>query len=110
MATKRDLAKRLLQELGVVGDGQVASDSDIEIAEQKLDAVHARLLALKKLRWTWDSIPAFAEEPYVLMGAYLAARIFGAVPDPALWQSGTALLDQANMAPISDAPTSAEYF
>lgn len=110
MATKRDLAIRLLQKLEVVGDGQTASDSDIEIAERALDGVQALLLAEKKLKWTWDSIPAYAEFPYVFMGAFLCAADFGKPNDPGLWQIGMTMLNRANTAPVSDAPAAGEYF
>lgn len=110
MATKRDLAIRLLQKLEVVGDGQTASDSDIEIAERGLDGVHALLLAEKKLKWTWDSIPVYAEFPYVFLGSFLCANDFGKPADPGTWQIGMTLLNRSNTAPVSDARASAEYF
>lgn len=110
MATKRDLAIRLLQKLEVVGDGQTASDSDIEIAERGLDGVHALLLAEKKLKWTWDSVPIYAEFPYVFLGAFLCASDFGKPSDPGLWQVGMTMLNRSNTAPVSDAPAAAEYF
>lgn len=110
MATKRDLANRLLVVLGVVGDGQTPDASDIEIAEQKLDVVHAQLLALRKLRWTWNNIPAYAEEPYVLMGQLFAAPSFSKPPDTGAYQVGMSLLNAANTAPMTDTPTAGEYF
>ena len=110
MATKRDLAIRLLRKLEVVGAGQVASDADVEIAEEKLNGVHAFLLANDKLHWTWADLPIFAEEPYAMMGAYLAAPEFGKQPDPALWLGGLAFLNRSNAAPASEAPASGEYF
>lgn len=110
MATKRDLAIRILQKLEVVGDGQTASDSDIEIAERGLDGVHALLLAERKLKWTWADIPTFAEFPYVFLGAFLSASDFGKPADTGLWQVGMTLLNRSNTAPVSEAPASAEYF
>lgn len=110
MATKRDLAIRLLQKLEVVGDGQTASDSDIEIAERGLDGVHALLLAERKLKWTWADIPKFAEFPYVFLGAFLCASDFGKQADPNMWQVGMTMLNRSNTALLADAPASAEYF
>lgn len=109
-ATKRQLAIRLLRKLEVIGDGQTPSDSDIEIAEQHLNAVHALLLAERKLKWTWSDIPVYAEMPYVMLGAFLSAQEFGKQADPSMWQVGMTLLNRANTAPVADAPTSAEYF
>lgn len=109
-ATKRQLAIRLLQKLEVVGDGQTASDSDIEIAERGLDGVHALLLAERKLKWTWADVPVYAEFPYVMLGAFLSAQDFGKPADTGMWQVGMTLLNRANTAPVADAPTSAEYF
>lgn len=110
MATKRDLAKRVLQKLEVVGDGQTASDSDIEIAERALDGVHAQLYAERKLKWTWADIPRHAEFPYVFMGAFLCASDFGKPSDPGLWQIGMTMLNRANTAAVADAPAAGEYF
>lgn len=110
MATKRDLAIRLLQNLGVVGDGQTPDAADIQIAEQKLDSVHAQLLALRKLRWTWNDVPVYAEEPYVMMGAFLAALPFSKPADINGYRIGLAMLNAANTAPATDAPAGGEYF
>lgn len=110
MATKRDLAITLLRKLGVVGDGQTPDASDIQIAEEKLDAVHAILLAKRKLHWTWDDVPAYANEPYAMMGAFLAAPEFSVPPDIRIWQAGESLLNSVNTAPITDAPAAGEYF
>lgn len=81
-ATQTDLATRVLQELKVLGVGQPASAEDLEIAKQKLRAVHASLKKDERVRWTIQDMPEAAEEPYVVLAATLAAASFGATADP----------------------------
>lgn len=109
MATKRELAPRVLRKLTVLAAGESADAADIELVEQKLDAVHAALETRGLLRWTLNDVPASAEEPYVFMAAYLAAPEFQRALDPSLWSSGMREIEAA-VALTGVGVTRAEYF
>lgn len=109
MATNIELAPRVLRKLGILAVGQTASAEDQELALQKLKAVHASLKADGALRWTLGEIPDFAEEPYVMMAAYLAAPEFGLAADPSAWMFGLSEI-QSGVRLRSIGPVCAEYF
>lgn len=95
MATVRDLALRVLQKLLVVDAAEAGAATDLGKAEEKLRAVHADLRVNKLVRWTLQDIPDYAEEPYVMMAAFLASPEFSRIPQPALWQAGLAMIQEA---------------
>ena len=87
-ATQANLAKRLLQKLGVIGAGETPSADDQAMALVKLRAVHASLKKDGMTRWTLGALPEFAEEPYISMGAFLAASEFSLKPEGGWWAYG----------------------
>lgn len=108
--SKSQLANRLLRKLGLVGAGQTASGSDLEIAEEKIGAVHSALDVLSKTRWTIGDVPEYAAEGYVLMASVLAAPEFGAPADPGAWMGGLKLISACIAVPVSDEPIAMESF
>jgi hypothetical protein len=68
------------------------------LAEQKIRAVHASLDARGKTRWTLYDLPIYAEEPYVMMAAYMLAGEFQIKGDPSWW--ATAEVDLARIVSI----------
>lgn len=109
MATISDLAKRTLQKLQVLAAGETPSAEDQELVVTKLMAVHAYLRKEDLLRWTVQDIPDYAEEPYVMMAAFLAAEDFGRVVSAANWQGGLSLIQSAVALP-NTGPVRTEYF
>lgn len=109
MATRRELAARVLRKLMVLAAGETASAEDQQLAEEKLEAVHAALQVDGLARWTLQDIPKFAEEPYVMMAAFLGARDFGQPADGTLWAQGLGQI-QAGVALGSGGPICTEYF
>jgi len=110
MATKSELALRLLKKLGVVGAGQTARADDQELAEEKIAAVHDALVSFGKPRWTLAAVPEYAAEGYTLMATVLAAPEFGAPVDGGAWTAGLRMVSAgAALGPSSD-PITSEYF
>lgn len=109
MATFRDLATRVLQKIAVIGVGEPGSASDIEKVEDALRAVHADLRVNNLLRWTTHDIPEYAEEPYVMMAAFLCAADFGQPPNAVLWAAGLGMI-QAAVSLRAAGTVHAEYF
>jgi hypothetical protein len=109
MATIAQLAPRVLRKLGVLGAEETASSADYELAIDKLRAVHAWLKAERILQWTMNDIPDFAEEPYVMMAAFLTTDEFGKQPRPDWWQAGVnSVVAGINLRNVG--PTQAEYY
>lgn len=108
-ATKRDLGPRVLRKLSVLGAGETAEADDIDLVNEKLEAVHAALRTRGLLRWTLNAVPDFAQESYVLMAAFLAAPEFQRVPDVTMWASGMREIETAVALPNAGT-TQAEYF
>lgn len=75
-----DLSVRVLEKLGVRGVGDADDASDNQKALQKLRAAQYLLESEDLLRWTEHDIPRYAEEPLVMIAAYLAAEDFGQNP------------------------------
>lgn len=110
MATKTELAQRLLRKLGVVGAGQTATADDALIAEEKIVAVHDALVSMNRARWTLADVPAYAAEAYVLMASVLAAPDFGVPADGGAWVAGLRMVAVgASLAPSAD-PITMESF
>ena len=57
--------------------------------------VHQSLLVDDLLRWTLSDIPAYAEEPYVYMAAYLMKPEFEQQADPSQWLFGMSQIQKA---------------
>lgn len=108
-ATKRELGPRVLRKLLVLAAGESASADDLELVYEKLDSVHAALRTRGLLRWTINSVPDYAQEPYVLMAAFLAAPEFQRAPDVSMWASGMREIETAVALPNAGT-TRAEYF
>lgn len=109
MATKRELAPKVLRKLMVLAAGEAPSADDQLLAEEKLEAVHAALQVDDLVRWTLQDIPRFAEEPYILMAAFMAAADFERQPDSGMWAVGLRQI-QAGVALKSIGTVPAEYF
>lgn len=110
MATQTELAIRVLQNLKVLGTGQSASVEDLQIAEQKIRAVHATLKSDQRVRWTIQSIPVEAEEPYVFMASFLAAPAFGQGLGEAVWNWGQREINRVVNTSDETETTRTEYF
>lgn len=82
MATVTELARRVLGKLKVLDAVETPAAADLAKAEEKVRAAHALLKAEGLLRWTLADIPDYAEEPYVLLGAFLAADDFATLKEP----------------------------
>lgn len=80
------------------------------IAEQAVMDVHANLDARGKARWSVFDIPDYAEAPYVMLAANLAAPAFGLPVDPAADVRAMRDLAQVVSLRSSGAHVRAEYF
>lgn len=110
MATKAELATRVLRKIKVLGAGQTADAEDQLIAEEKVSAVHASLKKDERVRWTLQDIPEEAAEPYVFMASFLAAPEFGAGLGPDVWNWGQQEITRLISTPRSGETTCTEYF
>ncbi len=88
MATITELAKRVLRKLTVLAPGEPGDAHDLEVAVEKLKAVHASLKKEELLQWTLQDIPDWAEEPYITMAAFLLGPEFTKPVDIGMWQYG----------------------
>lgn len=109
-ATQTDLANRVLRKIRVLGQGQVADAEDLLVAKQALKAAHASLRKDERVRWTIQTIPDAAEEPYVLMASFLAAPEFGKPQNVDWWVWGEREITAIVSAPASGEPVKTEYF
>ncbi|WP_186076145.1 hypothetical protein [Burkholderia gladioli] len=109
-ATQTDLATRVLKKIRVLGSGQPADSEDLLVAKQKLRAVHASIRKDDRVRWTIQTLPEAAEEPYVLMASFLTAPEFGKPADQNWWTWGEREITALVQAPSSGQPVRAEYF
>lgn len=109
MADFNTLAPRVLMKLGVLGAEETPSSPDFVLAVDKLRAVHAWLKGERLLQWVMTDIPDFAEEPYVMMAAFMTTDEFGKEPRQDWWQAGLRSINAAiNVRNIGSTP--AEYF
>ncbi len=83
--------------------------ADLDKALEKIRAVHSSIRIRGLLRWTLSDIPDYAEEPYVMMAAHLAAPEFEAPPNPSAYAQGFSDICAAANLPAFT-PTQAEYF
>lgn len=109
-ATLTDLATRVLQKIGVLGVGQAAAPEDLSVAQQKVRAVHASIRKDDRVRWTINDLPEAAEEPYVMMAAFLAAPEFETAQDQNWWLWGEREITALVKTPSSGRTTRTEYF
>ena len=109
MATIDELGTKVLQKLGVVAADEAPEPSDLAKAVEKVKAAHYAFGVQELAPFTLSDIPTYAEEPYVQMGAFLAAYDFEKQPD-ASWAalSTTELQRAANLKTSGIVP--AEYF
>jgi len=110
MATQTDLANRVLQKLRVLGAGQTAAPEDIAVAKQKLRAAHVSFRKDERVRWQIGQLPEEAEEPYVMMAAFLAANDFGKQADPTWVQFAEREINAIVRTPKGGEPVKVEYF
>lgn len=102
MATQAQLATRILHKLRILDPLETESSEDGALALEKLKAAHYTLKAQGLVRWTLADIPDFAEEAYVLIGAYLAADVFSQVKDPEWMVMGVRIVQSGIHVPIVD--------
>lgn len=76
MATLNQLGTRVLQKLKVVAANEAPDAADLQKAVEKVKAAHYAFGVQELVQWTLNDIPPYAEEPYVMMGAFLAADDF----------------------------------
>lgn len=109
MATLEDLAPRVLRKLAVLGAEETPTSPDFVLMLDKLRAVHALLKGERLLQWTMGDIPDFAEEPYVLIAAYLSTDEFNKQPRPDWLQAGIRSIE-SGINVRNSGTTQAEYF
>lgn len=109
MATTTDLSLRILQKLKVLGANEPADPDDLVKALEKLKAAHYAFSVRDLVQWTLNTIPTYAEEPYVMMAAYLGADEFDAVPNQTWPLIATTDLQRAVNLPAA-AVTPAVYY
>lgn len=105
-----DLANRVLIKATVLAPGESADAADLLLGRQKLVAVHEALRAADLLRWSEKNIPLFAQEPYVMMAAFLAAPEFSKAPDGSSWLFGLAQIEAGIQTRKSQDPVYSESF
>lgn len=93
----------------VLGADETPDAADLQKAAEKIRAVHASLKVKRLLRWTLANIPDYAEEPYVLMAAFMAADDFQVAAKTEWYLQGLAQFQEAANLPASG-PTQTEYF
>jgi hypothetical protein len=109
MATTTDLSLRILQKLKALGSNEPADADDLVKALEKLKAAHYAFRIRGLVRWTLNTIPDYAEEPYVLMAAFLGAAEFDAVPDQTWPLIATTDLQRAANLPAVDVTPSEDF-
>jgi hypothetical protein len=109
MATISGLALRVLKKLQILPPGQDADAEDLETAIEKLRTVHASLKKEGLTQWTINDIPDYAEEPYVLMAAFLAGPEYERPVDVGMWQFGISEIRSAIQLPATGT-VCADYF
>ncbi len=110
MATQADLAVRVLRKIRRLGTNQTPQPEDMEIVLEKLRAVHVSLAKDERIRWTINTLPEAAEEPYVFMASFLSAPEFGVGIDQAVWTWGEREITSLINVRESGDPTRMEYF
>lgn len=109
-ATINDLAIRVLKKLKIWELGQAPDAEDLMTAEERLRAVHASIRKDDRVRWTLNSLPLAAEEPYVLMAAFLSGPEFDAPVEAVWWTFGEREINALIKTKSSGEPTRVEYF
>lgn len=109
MATLNQLGARVLRKLQVLAANEAADPADLAVAVEKLKAAHYAFRVQQLAAWTLNDIPDFAEEPYVMMAAFLAVGEFEAQAMPSWPMQATTELQRAANLPAADT-TPAEYF
>ena len=109
MATLNDLATRVLEKLKVLGSNEPADAADLVKATEKLKAAHYAFSIRDLVQWTLTTIPTYAEEPYVMMAAYLGADEFDAVPNQTWPLIATTDLQRAVNLPAVDVTPSQDF-
>lgn len=99
----------MLRKLTVLASGEPGEASDLELAQEKLRAVHGYLKAEGLVRWTLNDLPDFAEEPYVMMASFYAAPEFMQAPNPTFWAVGLRQIQSAITLP-SGGTVYTEYY
>lgn len=107
--TVTDLAIRALKKSGNLGAQETANAADLQLAKEKIKATHQAVKIEGLLRWTLSNVPAYAEEPYVMMTAFLLQPEFQQPQDPSLWSMGLRQIQRGVNLP-SVGTTQAEYF
>lgn len=76
------IATTALQELGVIAADEAPAAADQALAEAKVRAVHASLIANTGVTWNEAAIPAAVAEEYAKLTAAQAASSFGKAANP----------------------------
>lgn len=80
------------------------------LAEQKVRAVHSRLDAMGRARWSLYDLPQEIEQPYVDMAAFWLAPEFGIKADPSWWALADMDITRIISLPSRNQPVQADYF
>lgn len=108
-ANLNQLAKRTLQKLQVLAANENAAPEDLEKAIEKVKAAQYLLEAEGLVRWTLNDVANYAEEPLVMIAAYLGASDFDQKADPA-WMSQAVTMVQRATHLGSTSTVRTEYF
>lgn len=109
MATLNQLGTRVLQKLKVVAANEAPDAADLAKAVEKIKAAHYAFGVQELVQWTLNDIPPYADEPYAMMGAFLAADDFEAEVNQAWPVMATTELQRAVNLPYCGV-TPAVYF
>ena len=109
MATMNELATRMLQKLGVIEASEEPAAADLQKAVEKIRAAQYALEAEGLVRWTLADVPNYAQEPLVMMAAFLGADDFKQERDPSWMAQGLTMVQRGvNNSRVSTVHT--EYF
>jgi len=108
--TDPNLAKRVLEKIGVLAAGEPMAAADLQKVREKLQAAHAAVQARNLDRWTEKRLPSATIEPYVSLAAVLVAPDFGRQAGPDWWMWGMSEMAIVAAAAVAQGPIPAEYF
>ena len=76
MATKTDLRKAVLEDLGILAGGESASAEDAALVERRIDRLHEELIDNGLVAWSLTAIPDRAMQPMTKLVAAVCWSAF----------------------------------
>lgn len=114
--TLAELRDKVLQRLGVLAAGEIASAEDAALAEDLLRGVHAELEVLGIALWTLDDVPDYAVGAVIRMALPEVGPSFGVVSvnglplDEGYREMAIRRLRELTADRVPSVPGTAEYF